>query len=311
MKIFYFVSDTHDYNGAIYFGVGPRFGEAYGWAVQPISNLSTCECDLAVIDNRLEQGDVEAIQTFLSRPAARRVPICFRISDPDMPASPNPCVQFIFACGDTIGVHFATTYDIAGPFKSYVATLKRSRVGFLPYPYNRSREVDVDLAARRRQIFLSGAANPHDFYPVRNSLRSKRKRSPLMKLAVHELPHPGYPDQGASLSHQIVRERFVDYAAGFTHFLLCPSIHRSEFAKYAECAYAGSVPIGLAPDSLSAHVAACFITWRGSAWEIGRALLGDLNEMRERASQYRHILRKLRDPELLVAGFQQEMSSLI
>lgn len=310
MKIFYFVSSTHRYDEAIYFGVGPPFGMAYGWPVKSLSELSDCDCDIGIIDNRLERDDVAALELFFSRPAERRFPIFFRISDSDMPVSTNPHVQFIFACGDRPGVHFATTYDVEGPFKTYVSKLKRSRVLFLPYPYDRAREVELDLSQRRRQIFLSGAESPR-LYPLRHALRVKRQQSWLLKLAVHELQHPGYPDLGVQLKHNIVREQFVSYAAGYTHFFLCPSMYRSEFAKYLECAYAGSVPIGEPPTSLAASVSNCFLTWHGTTWELIRTLAARHCDMRERATRYREIVRSLRDPETLVRNFEVEASALL
>jgi hypothetical protein len=310
MKIVYFVSSSHRYEDAIYFGVGPRFGAAFGWPVLPLAQISSCQCDVGVIDNRLENSDVAAIEQFLSRPAERRFPIFFRISDPDMPTSANPRVKFIFACGDRAGVHFATTYDLEGPFKAYVATLKRSRVVHLPYPYEQRREVDIDLAQRHRRIFLSGA-NDARLYPLRSYLRSKRDRNPLLRIAIHDLVHPGYPDLGVQLKHSIVRERYVEYAAAYTHFFLCPSVYESEFAKYLECAYAGSVPIGLPPKSLAASVKDCFLTWRGTARELVGALAVRRNEMRLRASRYRDIVRNLRNPEILVRSFETQLSRII
>jgi len=310
MEIVYFVSDTHRYEETIYFGVGPPFGAAFGWRVEPISRLSSCQCDVGVVDNRLETGDVNSIEAFLSQPARLRFPIFFRISDPDMPLSANPRVQFIFACGDREGVHFATTYDPEGPFKSFVDGLKRSRVVHLPYPYEQKREIDVDLGQRSRRVFLSGARDAR-LYPLRDSLQRQRKWNPLLRLAVHDLAHPGYPDTDAKLTHSVVRDRFVEYATKYTHFFLCPTVYESELAKYLECAYAGSVPIGLAPKTLAASVKDCFLTWRGTAQELNRAVRAELGDMRPLAFQYRAKMRALRDPGTLVKNFEEGVSAFI
>ena len=308
MKIVYFVSSAHRYDEAIYFGVGPKFGAAYGWDVQPIDGMASSCCDVGVIDNRLEAPDVAALDSFLARPLQSCFPIFFRISDPDMPLSEKPGVKFIFACGDRNGVHFATTYDPEGPFKDYVAGLKRSRIAHLPYPYERAREVEIDFAQRRRRVFLSGASDER-LYPLRQALRRKYQHNLLLRLAVHDLPHPGYPDLGVQLKHAVVREHFVSYAAAFTHFFLCPTRYESELAKYLECAYAGSVPIGLPPKSLALDVKDCFLMWRGTAHEVVHALAGDLDDMRLLASQYRAILRRLRDPASLVRNFEEQIAA--
>ncbi len=310
MEITYFVSGSHPYEEAIYFGVGPSFGAAFGWRVEPVERLTACACDIGVLDNRLEPEDVNIIEAFLARPAERRIPIFFRISDPDMVLSANPCVKYIFSCADRPGVHFATTYDPEGPFRDFVQKLAISRVVHLPYPYERRREVDCGLEARRRRIFLAGANDPK-LYPLRQKLRRQRGRNPLLRAIITDLPHPGYPDKGAALKHAIVRERFVDYAARFTHFFLCPTVYESELAKYAECAYAGSVPVGLPPKSLKPHLGDCFLLWRGGAIELARVLLSNLDEMRARAATYRAIMRRLRDPAVLSQNFIEQVASFV
>ncbi|QAY96109.1 hypothetical protein CWB41_10520 [Methylovirgula ligni] len=308
MRIVYFVSSTHRYDEAIYFGVGPKFGAAYGWEVQSIRGIASCLCDVGIIDNRLEPLDVIALESFLALPPRSRFPIFFRISDPDMPVSKKPGVKFIFACGDRDGVHFATTYDPEGPFKDYVAGLKHSRIVNLPYPYETAREVEIDLTQRRRRVFLSGASD-EQLYPLRQLLRRKCRHNPLLRIATHDLHHPGYPDSGARLKHSVVREKFVGYAAAYTHFFLCPTRYESELAKYLECAYAGSVPIGLPPKSLAADVKNCFLTWRGTTWEIVHALASDLDGMQLLASQYRTVLRKVREPASLVRNLQKQIAA--
>lgn len=309
MDIVYFVSSSHPYQNAIYFGVGPSFGEAFGWRVAPINELPACNCDVGILDNRLEPADIIVIDSFLNKPAGKRFPIFFRISDPDMPLSANPCVQFIFSCKDKTGVHFATTYDPEGPFLDFVKTLGRSRVIALPYPYEKKREADIDLALRRRRVFLSGANDPN-LYPLRYSLRRRRKRNLILRALVTDLPHPGYPDGGASLTHRIVRDRFVEYAAQFTHFFLCPARYESELAKYTECAYAGSVPLGMPPKSIKNAVKDCFITWRGDdVIGLARNLFADMDESREKAAAYRKIMRGLRDPAKLALDFEQQASA--
>jgi hypothetical protein len=310
MEIIYFVSGTHRYEAAIYFGIGPRFACAFGWSVEPISRISSCRCDVAIIDNRLEAEDVSSLKAFLSQQAGSRFPIFFRVSDPDMPLSRNPCVKFIFECGDHPGVHFATTYDPAGPFKSYVSRLKKSSVVHLPYPYERDRELDIDMESREKRIFLCGA-NHRKLYPLRSLLRRRRLLSPRLRLAVHDLAHPGYPDRGTSLKHTVVRERFVSYAAQYTHFFLCPTVYESELAKYVECAYAGSVPIGLAPRLIRDNLKDCFVKWRGTSKELTAALNNDVEDMRLIASRYRNIMRQLRDPGVLIDKLKDQISRSI
>ncbi len=114
-------------------GSGRALGAAYNWRVEPLSNLTSCRCDVGIIDNRLEADDVRSIEMFLSRVPERQFPVFFRISDPDMPLSRKSKRPNLFspaAIGP--GVHFATTYTPEGPFKAYVESLKRSRIVSLP-----------------------------------------------------------------------------------------------------------------------------------------------------------------------------------
>ena len=108
--------------------------------------------------------------------------------------------------------------------------------------------------------------------------------------------------------HPVVRERFVGYAATYTHFFLCPTVYESELAKYLECAYAGSVPIGTPPKSLAADVKHCFVKWGGTTRELLRVVTSKLDDMRLLASEYRAIVRSLRDPEILIRNFEAQIS---
>src|SRR3569833_2989137 len=128
MRVAYFSSDTHPYHMAIYPGVGPAFARPLGWPALPLSQLASGACDVAVVDNRLEAPDVALLESLLERPAAERPPIFFRISDPDMPRSDNAHVQFIFRQANRPGVHFATTYDPAGPNQEKVRSRSQSKV---------------------------------------------------------------------------------------------------------------------------------------------------------------------------------------
>jgi len=218
MRVAYFSSDTHPYHLAIYPGVGPAFARPLGWPALPLSQLASGACDVAVVDNRLEAPDVALLEALLERPAAERPPIFFRISDPDMPRSDNANVRFIFRQANRPGVHFATTYDPAGPFLDFVRSLSQSKVVPLPYAYDATRELNLGLAGRSRRIFLSGARNKA-LYPLRHKIRRQSKWSPLGRLMVFDLRHPGYPE-AAPLRHNVTHERFIAMATRFAFFRL-------------------------------------------------------------------------------------------
>ncbi|MDG4892091.1 hypothetical protein P9272_00575 [Mesorhizobium sp. WSM4976] len=310
LRVIYFHSDTHPYDKAIYPGVGPAFARPLGWEARPISGMDGGDFDTGVVDNRLEQADVARLRRYLEYPAKCRRPIFFRISDPDMPDTLNPSVRFIFDCADLPGVHYATTYDPEGPFLAFTRRLKASGVARLPFAYDSSREIDAPLRGRSRRLFLSGA-NSRELYPVRYALRRRRRWSPLLRHLIHDLEHPGYPEQGKPQRHDITHDRFVALAARFTHFLLCGTRFNVELMKYVECAYAGSVPVGVPANSLSAAAKRCFRPYTVRS----RDLVSDLREpilgLEKRAAAYRDAMRELRSPSRIVGEFVAQASAIV
>ncbi len=309
LRIIYFHSDTHPYEKAIYPGVGPAFARPLSWQARPISRIDEGDCDCAVVDNRLEPGDVEMLKRHLVVAASSRPPLFFRISDPDMPQAANPCVRFIFECADHPGVHYATTYDPEGPFLTFVRTLKASRVVHLPYPYDSSREVEIPLAVRRRKVLLSGS-NSKTLYPLRHALRRKRSRFPWLRPLIFELKHPGYPEEGKPPRHDITHARFVDFAARFTHFFLCGTRYNVELMKYVECAYAGCVPVGVPATSLNAAVGHFFLPYAARAFDLLRDVSQPIKALEERATGYRAAMRELRSPPRIIGDFCAEVRSM-
>ncbi len=310
MKIAYFISSGFPYETVIYPGVGPRFGRSFGWSIEPISSIRDATCDVGIIDGRLTEEDFGHIDAFLAAPPRRNFPIFFRLSDPEMPTYDHQDDRYVFRKQDLPGVHYFSIYDPAGPVLDFVKSLKRSRVVRLPYPYDVSRQIDRDFDQRRRRVFLSGAKR-RKLYPLRHSLHWKSRWNPLAWLAVSKLRHPGYPDSGQPLRHGLVHERYIDHAAGFTHFFLCPSRYRVELMKYVECGYAGCVPIGEPPHSLAQHVRHCFLPYSGRTMELFRAISAASQEMREMAAEYRRIMRALRDPSALNAALEDQIRAIL
>lgn len=302
MRIVYFCSDTHPYEKAIYPGVGPAFARPLGWETRPISALDNGNFDVGVVDNRLEDGDVTRLRRYLALPSKGRSAIFFRVSDPDMPDSPDPNIRFIFDCADVPGVHYATTYDPAGSFLAFAGRLKVSGIVRLPFAYDSSREIDAPFPGRSRGLFLSGG-NSRALYPVRHALRRKRRWSPLLRYLVHDLRHPGYPEHGKPPRHDITHHRFVAHAARFTHFFLCGSRFNVELMKYVECAYAGCVPLGDPANSLSAAAKRCFRLYTARTFGLISDICQPMDELSKRAAAYRAAMRELRSPAKIVDDF--------
>jgi hypothetical protein len=309
VKILYFLSSTHPYETVIYPGVGPRYAKTFGWPTLFLDQLSEAECDIGIIDNRLTPSDYGLIDAFLAR-SKKRFPVFFKLSDPDMPTYADQTKQFALAKKDFDGVHYLSIYDPAGPLQDFIAALKRSKVFRLPYAYDRSQEVERGFESRRRKVFLSGADSA-TLYPLRGRMHWRMKTNPLMWFTVTVLKHPGYPEFDPAPRHNIMFERYVEYASQFTHFFLCPSRYRVELMKYVECAYAGCVPIGEPPLSLDEATRHCFIPNAANPVALMREALSDKGEMAARAGVYRDVMRKLRDPGRLERELKNRIAAAL
>jgi hypothetical protein len=310
MRIVYFISPKFRHETVLYSGVGPRFAQSFGWPIEPISSILDVTCDAGLIDDRLTEEDFGQIDAFLAGSSKRTFPILFRLSDPEMPTYEGAGVKYILRQKDLPGVHYFSIYDPEGPLLDFVRSLRCSRVVRLPYPYDASKQIDRDFALRKRRILLSGAQG-RKLYPLRHGLRRKRRWNPLARLAVSELRHPGYPDIGNRQRHAIVHERYIEHAAGFTHFFLCPSRYRVELMKFVECGYAGCVPIGEPPTSLADHVRHCFLRYSGGTMELIKAISAGRREMTEMAAEYRRVMRAIRDPSTLNAALQEQILAIL
>jgi hypothetical protein len=310
MRIVYFVSPKFRYETVLYSGVGPRFAQSFGWPIEPISSIMDVTCDAGLIDGRLTDEDMGQIDAFLASSSKRTFPIFFRLADPEMPTYEGTGVKYVLRQKDLPGVHYFSIYDPEGPLLDFVRSLRRSRVVRLPYPYDASKQIDRNFALRKRRVFLSGAQS-RELYPLRRALQRKRRWNPLARLAVSELRHSGYPDIGERQRHAIVHDRYIEHAAGFTHFFLCPSRYRVELMKYVECGYAGCVPIGEPPTSLVDHVRHCFLSYSGRTMELLKAISTGRPEMTEMAAEYRRVMRAIRDPSKLIALLEEQIRAIL
>ena len=139
----------------------------------------------------------------------------------------------------------------------------------------------------------------------------RRKGNPILWWMVSDLKHPGYPERGKTLTQDIVGDRYVDHASGFSHFFLCPTVYEVELSRYVECACAGCVPIGQAPTSLHPSIDQYLVPSTGQARELVRTLTKDGAELRERAAGYRSLMRTLRDPAKLASDLEDQIRRFV
>lgn len=307
MRIVYFTASQFDYGKVIYPGVGARFGNALGWEVASVAQLAGTEFDTAVVDPRVQPEDIPYLEDYLSRPAARRAPLFFKITDPETPLSKNPAQRYTFEQADRAGVHYATAYEPAGPLQEFFEGLSVSIVAPLPFPYDTQREIDIPMDGRKRKVLLTGE-QWRRIYPLRHKALMTWKWNPLGRLAMDVLRHPGYPDAGTKPTHNITHDRFVAKLGEYKLALMCPSVFGVELMKYVECAYAGCVPIGEAPRSISEEVCDSIVNWKGGGAALLKAASMDDAEASQRAMAYRSAMKRLREPGRVTAAFKEVAS---
>ena len=210
MKKVFFASRRFPFHLVIYPGSGPGFGRAYGWPVETIDEIGTADFDVAIVENRLMEEDIAAIEAYLAG-SKQKKPVCFKMSDPEMPRSRDPGVRYILGKADEPNVHYLSVYDPAGPLADFFAGLRRSRILRAPFPYEPDREIRVPIAERSRRVFLSGARHRR-VYPLREGLYRRVAWNPWARRLVDRLSalKIGVSDARARLpDRHFVRHAFI------------------------------------------------------------------------------------------------------
>jgi hypothetical protein len=291
---------------------GPFYAQALG-----IDCVKLCEASWSpdcawIIDTRLTEEEVGVVTAAIrANPSTR---FLIYVVDPYWEtADKTNQLHFAFRCAAFPNVGYLSPYqpeEVVG----FLADAGNARNAFFvsPYPYNRENEVDFEetWAKRRRGVALAGIPN-QSIYPYRSFLHRKRRTDVRLWGKVGVLQHPGYPDLGMSLSHDMVGESFVQWLAGYESCYLCPSRCRLEFIKYRECAYAGCCPVGAAPDTMTGELADLIVPldWQDYRSKRDRLLAMSRNDLKERARAYREAMRRERGPELLRSQLTERLAA--
>lgn len=181
-----------------------------------------------------------------------------------------------------------------------------------PNPYDKRKELPIDETwlLRKKTIGLAGAAGP-SLYPYRTFLRRKRVLDPWLWGRVTVLSHPGYADIGDRSPCKVSGDSFIAWMAQFRFFYLCPGRCRLEFVKYRECAYAGCVPIGVPPKTMTPQTSKHMLPldWTDYENQRNRILKIKKTDAMERAKNFRQAFAKDRDPQSLRERLVSEVLS--
>lgn len=313
-KINYLLSEEFAYEKTIHADAGPGYARRQKWPALPLSRLREATAEgPTLIDNRISVGEMAAVSQVLA--ALERHPVYVKVVDPYWEHIRDPYYQWLLSLTKFPNVSFIGPY----PATSLTALLcKLSRPDayvHLPYAYETERELPLDAGGRSKFLVFSGAVHP-DFYPERSAMLRALRRHWWASRRVNVLPHPGYPDVGQAARHSLTGDRFLEFLATHRFMYLEPSRDSLEFLKYSECAYAGCVPIGRAPDAFPAKLRELILPLESANLRQDLRRLSAIPQSAcvDAARTYREQLKRHRDPHVmnlaLVAHWQRQLTRL-
>jgi hypothetical protein len=236
-------------------------GSAYARALLlPCSGVSSLRerasgREAVIIDDNLTEDEARLVQKFVER---QESPVLLKVVDPywvrgNHGRRKSTYSALIESHCRLPNVAILCPYEPSEWLKMVVEKFQ-PKVLVLPYPYVAQAERPLDFegfSARRDRAILTGALSARK-YPRRAMVYRLRYLLPGYRRNFDLLPHPGYPNLGEPLRHNLIFDDFVKFISGYKYFFVDPSRADLEFLKYTECAYAGCVPVGQPAASLPA-----------------------------------------------------------
>lgn len=276
---------------------GPGYAISMGWAYKYLDEFDRVENDETfIVDNRVQQNEIEKLEKLVSANSGNR--FFFKVVDPyqELYAS-HYYYQFLSKISQYKNAYLLSVYE-PRELTAEVSKLFQNRFIHLPYPYIKSKEVET--SRKRKKILISGSLNK-DVYPYRYRIWEIVTRSVSRIFFFSILKHPGYAemDSHKSHSHNLIKGAFIDHLSLYKYMLLCPSRCGIEFLKYNECAYAGCIPVGLAPGSYPDGVKAIFLSLRPEKFLKDVLKIFFSADTKNRLAKLRTFLTETRNPEIL------------
>jgi hypothetical protein len=301
-NLVFVLSEVCNYERLIGQDCGPFYSKALGIDSVALNEASWSSATVWIIDTRLTEQEISVVTAAIrAKPATR---FLIYVVDPYWEtAEKTDQLHFAFRCATFPNVGYLSPYQ-PEEVVNFLADAGNARKAFFvsPYAYNRENEMHFEdtWTRRRRGVALTGIPN-ESVYPYRSFLHRKRRNDLRLWGKVEVLQHPGYPDLGMTLAHDIVGDSFVQWLAGHESCYLCPSRCRLEFIKYRECAYAGCCPVGVMPRTMSSELASLIVPLDWQDYQAKRDFWLGMSryELKEKAWAYREAMRRERDPQLL------------
>ena len=313
-QITYLLSEKFAYETTIHADAGPAYARRQGWTAAPLAKFrEAVPHGPTLIDNRVTVEEAADISRQL--PALARHPVYIKVVDPYWEHIRDPYYQWLLSITKFPNVCFIGPYHATG-LTALICKLSRpDAYVHLPYAYETEKELPLDTGGRSKFLVFSGAAHP-DFYPERSAMLHALHRHWWASRRVNVLPHPGYPDAGQVVRHSLTGDRFLDFLAVHRFMYLEPSRDSLEFLKYSECAYAGCLPVGRAPDAFPAELRELILPLESTnlRQDLHRLSVMPHSACVDAARTYREQLKRHRDPRALnlalVAHWQRQLARL-
>lgn len=298
MNLVYLLSTELDYGRCIARDCGPSYAKDHGLQTMPWTDAASLPSEVVrVVDTRLQPAEQTALESEMDR--TPEVLYLLSVGDPFWEESrKTPYYDFLLRTASRRNVAYVSRYAPS----EFTLQLPQEKVVVVPYAYVSRYEVQRrSMDSRKRRMFVAGRPT-RELYPLRNAVVKRYQRSPLWRLLVHRLGHPGYPDgSDPVLKHEVLHGAFLEEAAR-CRFMMCDATRCGmELLKYRECGYAGCVPVGEAPASFPEELRSLVFSLQPDLVGLNllRVLMMNNSRATDRAGKYRQALQEYRAPGVL------------
>lgn len=294
----YILSNSFDYANTISPAAGPYYAKQMGWKTDNLNNIQNYTESINIIDNKMTEIDCFELEQHISKNLD--TVYLMIIVDPFYHHNENWYYLFLDKIKKRNNVLFLSKYRPSEWVEDLNVETNRSKLVVVPHPFFDPFKISNNFDLRAKKIIYSGALNSK-IYPLRTKILDAKKSNPLLWNKIEILTHPGYPDVGDKVKHDIIGKKYYEYLSKYYFMFIDPSRCNIEFLKYTECAYAHCVPVGKVPDSFTPEMKNPFfeLDFGHLYFSIRKLFSMSLTEVVERSRDYYNVMQKERNPDVL------------
>ncbi|RRN77724.1 hypothetical protein EIM50_18160 [Pseudoxanthomonas sp. SGD-10] len=300
MNFKYLISSELQYDKLICNDAGPQYAASMRWHWETIGPDTNLISNMTyIIDNRLSINECEIAGRLITQ--YENKPFLIKVVDPYFENINHQFYIWMSKMLEKKNVFLLSVYEPKEIIR-FLRNLHPNKLIYIPYPYDPGKELNLDnLKGRKNKVIISGSINK-DVYPLRTAIWKNSRRS-ISRFFFQVLKHPGYPDiHKREFEHNLIGNSYIAFLSNFKAMFLCGTRVKIELLKYHECAYAGCLPIGEAPDCFPTEIQNIFqpVNVRFPFLQtLIFFLRWNSTSHRRIVTQYRSYLRRHRNPEYL------------